>query len=33
MSFPSKETVAADPAFWTPKPATAAPKKPAPKTP
>jgi hypothetical protein len=33
MSYPSKETVAADPAFWTPKPAMAAPKKPEPKKP
>ncbi len=33
MSYPSKETVAADPAFWTPKPAMAAAKKPEPKKP
>jgi hypothetical protein len=33
MSYPAKETVAADPAFWTPKPAMAAVKKPEPKKP
>ena len=33
MSYPSKETVAEDPAFWTPKPAMAAAKKPEPKKP
>jgi len=32
MSYPAKEIVAADPAFWTPKPATVA-KKPEPKKP